>query len=53
MRGNAVDLLEAVSYRTPLDPFLAVDDRWMLDGLAAAFEVDAGAGTGDDAGRGA
>ena len=39
LAGPAVDLLEAVSYRMPLDPFVAPSDRWMLDGLAAAFDI--------------
>jgi uncharacterized protein (TIGR03083 family) len=38
--GGGVELLEAVSYRAPLDGLIEADDRWMLDGLAQAFDVD-------------
>jgi uncharacterized protein (TIGR03083 family) len=36
--GDAVALVEALSYRAPLDPFVPAADRWMLDGLAQAFD---------------
>lgn len=36
--GRAVDLVEALSRRRPLDAEIADADRWMLDGLAAVFD---------------
>lgn len=45
LRGPAVDLLEAVSIRSPL-PASAPDDWWRLvNGLATAFDSDLDAGT--------
>jgi uncharacterized protein (TIGR03083 family) len=38
LRGDAVALVEALSYRAPLEPFVADDDRWLLDGLGRAFD---------------
>ncbi len=37
--GDAVALVEALSFRRPLDVELAPADRWMLGGLAEAFDV--------------
>jgi uncharacterized protein (TIGR03083 family) len=39
LRGDAVDLVEWLSFRRPLDVEIAPADRWMLDGLAQAFDV--------------
>jgi uncharacterized protein (TIGR03083 family) len=39
LEGTSVALLEAVSYRAPLDGLLAPADRWMLDGLGEVFDV--------------
>jgi uncharacterized protein (TIGR03083 family) len=37
VRGRAVDVLEALSVRAPLDADVPEDQAWMLGGLAAAF----------------
>lgn len=42
--GRAVDLLEALSYRIPLDVEVPADDAWMLDGLAEVFDRVPGGG---------
>lgn len=38
LRGRAVDLVEALSVRTPLDHDLAENDRWLVEGMAEVFE---------------
>lgn len=38
VRGRALDLIEGLSLRTPLDHDLADEDRWMIGGLAVAFD---------------
>jgi uncharacterized protein (TIGR03083 family) len=38
LHGPAVQLLEGLSSRVPLHHDLAPSDRWLVDGLAAAFE---------------
>lgn len=38
LRGRAVDLIEALSYRAKLEHDLGEDDQWMLAGLAAVFD---------------
>ena len=37
--GAGVELLEALSFRRPLDPPSAARREWMLDGLAEVFDV--------------
>jgi uncharacterized protein (TIGR03083 family) len=41
IRGTAVDLLEGLSFRTPLDHGLADDHRWLLEGLDEVFDLTA------------
>jgi uncharacterized protein (TIGR03083 family) len=43
LTGSTVDLIEGLSFRAPLPHDVADDDRWVLGGLAAAFDVVAGA----------
>lgn len=38
LHGDAVDLLEALSRRRPLDAEVPAETAWMLDGLAEVFE---------------
>lgn len=38
LTGSAVDLVEALSFRVPLQCQVAEDHRWLLDGLAEAFD---------------
>jgi uncharacterized protein (TIGR03083 family) len=38
LRGDAVDLIEGLSLRVPLEHDLAEEDRWLLVGLAEAFD---------------
>jgi uncharacterized protein (TIGR03083 family) len=38
LTGSAVELLEALSYRTPLPQPVADEHWWLLDGLARAFD---------------
>ncbi len=38
LRGDAVDLLEALSRRRPLDAEVPAAAAWMLDGVAEVFE---------------
>lgn len=38
LRGRAIDLIEGLSLRTPLHHDLADADRWMIGGLAVAFD---------------
>ena len=38
LRGGAVDLIEGLSLRAPFAPDLADEDRWMVEGLAVAFD---------------
>jgi uncharacterized protein (TIGR03083 family) len=40
LTGDAVDLLEALSRRRPLDQSIPVGSSWMLGGLAEAFDAD-------------
>lgn len=44
LAGHAVDLVEGLSLRVPLTVHVAAGDRWLLGGLAAAFD-DAGGAT--------
>jgi len=39
LTGPSVDLVEALSCRTPFPGHIAEDDRWLLGGLAAAFDL--------------
>lgn len=39
VRGRAVEVLEGLSVRAPLSVDLPDDQRWLVDGLAAVFEV--------------
>jgi len=39
LTGNAVEILEALSIRRPLDQAVDPDVTWMVDGLAAQFDV--------------
>jgi uncharacterized protein (TIGR03083 family) len=39
LAGRAVDLIEGLSFRTPLTAEVAATDRWLLNGLDAAFDV--------------
>ena len=41
LAGDAVDLIESLSYRGP-PPEIAAADRWMVDGLGRAFGVVTG-----------
>lgn len=41
LTGPAVDLIEALSFRAPLRHDLGAGDRWLLGGLAAAFDQPA------------
>lgn len=41
LEGRALDLVEALSIRAPLDLAVAAGDAWMLGGLAAAFRQPA------------
>ena len=38
LTGDAVELVEALSFRTPLDVDLADDDRWVLGNLGEVFD---------------
>ena len=38
LHGSAVDLIEGLTLRTPLDPGLAQEHQWMLGALADAFK---------------
>lgn len=38
LRGRAVDLVEALSIRAPIDQPVAEEGRWLLGGLADAFD---------------
>ena len=38
LTGDAVELLEALSFRAPFAPDVPVEHRWLLDGLAATFD---------------
>ncbi|WP_436794418.1 maleylpyruvate isomerase N-terminal domain-containing protein [Actinospongicola halichondriae] len=40
VRGDAVDLLEGLSVRAPLDHDLGPDDEWLLSGLVTVFQTD-------------
>jgi uncharacterized protein (TIGR03083 family) len=40
LAGDAVELLEALSFRAPLTAHLHPDDRWLLGSLGAVFEQD-------------
>jgi hypothetical protein len=40
LRGRALDLIEGLSLRTTLAHDLAEGDRWMISGLAAAFDQE-------------
>jgi uncharacterized protein (TIGR03083 family) len=42
--GDAVTLLEGLSFRRPLEVTVAEEHRWMLGGLAEAFDVASGEG---------
>ena len=37
--GDAVALVDALSIRAPLPPTISESDRWMMDGLATAFDT--------------
>ncbi len=39
LRGRAVDLIEMLSTRVPLDQTVPADKRWLITGLAEIFEV--------------
>jgi len=39
LSGPSVDLVEALSCRTPFSSHIAEDDRWLLGGLAAVFDL--------------
>jgi uncharacterized protein (TIGR03083 family) len=39
LRGRAVDLIESLSIRAPLDQDVPEDGRWLLEGLAAVFDT--------------
>lgn len=39
LRGGAIDLLEALSFRTPLEHGLAPDDAWLVAGLDRVFDL--------------
>lgn len=39
LAGDAVDILEALSFRGPLPAGASEDARWFMDGLAAAFDT--------------
>jgi uncharacterized protein (TIGR03083 family) len=41
LRDSAVNLLEAISVRTPLPDSVPADDRWLVDTLAVVFETEA------------
>jgi uncharacterized protein (TIGR03083 family) len=38
LQGDAVELIDALSIRRPLDQAVPADGAWMLEGLAATFE---------------
>ena len=38
LTGDAVELVEGLSFRTPLTPTLANDDRWLLGTLGTVFD---------------
>ena len=38
--GDAVEVLEALSMRRPLDQEIPADSRWMFYGLAEVFDAD-------------
>jgi hypothetical protein len=39
LRGRAVDLVEALTFRAPLEADVDPGDRWLLGGLAQAFDL--------------
>lgn len=39
LRGNAVDLVEALSVRRPFDPPIPEESAWLVGGLAAVFQL--------------
>lgn len=39
LSGDAIELLEALSYRAPLPTTFPATDRWMMSGLAEAFDT--------------
>jgi uncharacterized protein (TIGR03083 family) len=39
LTGDAVALIEGLSYRVPFEPDLAPDDAWLLGGLGDVFDV--------------
>lgn len=39
IKGRSVDLIEALSFRTPFEHDVPESDRWLLGGLATAFDV--------------
>ena len=39
LAGDAVTLVEGLSFRGPLDHALADEDRWLLGGLAEVFDI--------------
>jgi uncharacterized protein (TIGR03083 family) len=41
LRGAAIPLLEALSHRAPLPEPVGVEHRWLLSGLARAFDLEA------------
>lgn len=42
LTGDAVDLVEALSFRAPLDQPIPAGSSWMLRGLSEAFDVEQG-----------
>ncbi len=44
LEGRAVDLLEALSIRAPLDQPIPAEHAWMLNGLLETFDVDVSRG---------
>jgi len=38
LRGRAIELLEALSRRAPIEPFVDPGDLWLFDGLARVFD---------------
>lgn len=40
LTGRAVDLIEGLSCRSPLDANIDAEDEWLLGGLASAFDRD-------------
>lgn len=39
LRGRAVDLIDMLSIRAPLDPPVSEQDRWLFSGLATVFDA--------------